>query len=138
MRVQGIMTVKVATIGMDDTIKTISEIFSKVHFHHLLVLEEEKLCGIISDRDLLRTTSPFLNTPNEQTRDIAILKKKAHQIMSRDVIAISKETEVAEAVDLMLEKNISCLPVVSSEGTVEGILTWKDILREMAKQLKEC
>ena len=137
MKIESLMTKKVSTIGMDDTVKTISEFFSKVNFHHLLVIEEDMLCGVISDRDLLKTTSPFLNTPNEQTRDLAILKKKAHQIMTRAVITISKDADVEQAVNLMLKKNISCLPVVSQSGSIEGIITWKDIIREYVKQMKE-
>ena len=137
MNIESLMTKKVATIGMDDTVKTVSEIFSKVNFHHLLVIEDDSLCGVISDRDLLKTTSPFLNTPNEQTRDLAILKKRAHQIMTRKVITITKDADVEQAVNLMLEKNISCLPVVSPSGAIEGIITWKDIIRTYVKEIKE-
>jgi CBS domain-containing protein len=31
----------------------------------------------------------------------------------------------------MLEKNISCLPVTTNEGILEGILSWKDILKAL-------
>jgi acetoin utilization protein AcuB len=129
------MTKQVVTVDMDDSLKTINEIFDNVRFHHLLVVEDNELCGIISDRDILRASSPFLDTLSEQNRDIAILRKRAHQIMSRNPITITKEASTEDAVRLMLQKNISCLPVISSYGQIEGIVTWKDLLTAYSEQV---
>jgi acetoin utilization protein AcuB len=52
MNVNEIMTAKVITIGMDDTLGQIQELFKKHKFHHVLVLEDEELIGVISDRDV--------------------------------------------------------------------------------------
>ena len=123
------MTRKVVTVEMDDTLLTIGMIFKNVKFHHILVVENKKLVGVISDRDFLREVSPFLGKVIETTRDLDTLKKKAHQIMSRNPITVSPETDIETAAGLMLEKNISCLPVISSLGGIEGIVTWKDILK---------
>ena len=123
------MTRRVVTVDMDDTLAILLEIFHHVRFHHLLVVEDNKLRGIISDRDLLKASSPFVNTPAEQKRDLMILKKRAHQIMTRKPITITKEASCEDAARLMLRENISCLPVVSSAGRIEGIVTWRDLLR---------
>lgn len=129
MNLDTIMTRRVVTVGMDDTLADLWDIFHNVKFHHLLVVEEGELRGVISDRDLLKSTSPFLNTLAEQKRDLALLRKKAHQIMSRRPITITQEASWEDAVHLMLQANISCLPVVSPDGTIEGIITWRDLLR---------
>ncbi len=65
---------KVVTVEMDDTLEVIQEIFQKLTFHHLLVVSGKKLIGVISDRDFLRATSPFLDTMSESTRDLATLQ----------------------------------------------------------------
>jgi acetoin utilization protein AcuB len=122
------MTEEVVTVNMDDFLKTICGIFDNKRFHHLLVVEDDELCGVISDRDVLKASSPFLNTLSEQNRDAAVLRKRAHQIMSRKPITITKEASSEDAVQLMLRENISCLPVVSSDGQIEGIITRKDLL----------
>jgi acetoin utilization protein AcuB len=44
-------------------------------------------------------------------------------------ITVDAQTSIEKASNLLLENNISCLPVISSQGVVEGILTWKDILK---------
>ena len=132
MKISEIMTKEVVTVDMDTTLKAVYEIFDKKSFHHLLVIEDGRLWGVISDRDVLKAISPFLNTLAEQDRDLFTLRKKAHQIMTRKPITISKETDAEDAVRLLLRENISCLPVVSSEGKIEGIVTWKDLLKAYA------
>jgi acetoin utilization protein AcuB len=129
MEVGSIMTKKVVTVELDDDLQTIIHIFQNVRFHHLLVVEDGKLVGVISDRDVLKVSSPFLNTVCETLRDSAVLKKKAHQIMTRKPVTISSGSSLEEAVRLLLRKNVSCLPVLSSSGTVEGIVTWKDLIK---------
>lgn len=133
MKIDEIMTKEVVTVDMDTTLKTIYEIFEKKKFHHLLVIEDDKLWGVISDRDVLKAVSPFLNTLAEQDRDLSTLKRRAHQIMTRKPITIKKETSSEDAVSLLLRENISCLPVVSSDDKIEGIVTWKDLLRAYCK-----
>ncbi len=129
MKISSIMTRRVVTVETDDSLQIISEIFENVKFHHILVVENQKLVGVISDRDFIKALSPFLDTPSEVKRDITTLDKKAHQIMNRTPITVDAETSIDEASNLLLENNISCLPVISPQGSVEGIVTWKDILK---------
>jgi len=123
------MTRKVVTVEMDDTLLTIRMIFQHVKFHHLVVVDNRKPVGVISDRDFLKAASPFLGKIVETTRDLDTLRKRAHQIMARNPVTVYPETSIEAAADLLLEKNISCLPVISSQGDVVGIVTWKDILQ---------
>jgi acetoin utilization protein AcuB len=128
------MTKEVVTVDMDTSLKAICGIFNDKKFHHLLVVEDNELCGVISDRDILKASSPFLNTLAEQNRDIVILRKRAHQIMSRKLITITEEASSEDAARLILRENVSCLPVVSSDGKIEGIVTWKDVLNAYSQQ----
>jgi acetoin utilization protein AcuB len=134
MTVTDIMTTEVITIGLDDTLGEMQKIFEKKRFHHLLVLEEEELLGIISDRDVFREISPYINTLAENARALETLKKKAHQIMSRNPITVGIDVQIEDAVHILLENNISCLPVISTAKDIEGILTWKDILKHYVKR----
>jgi acetoin utilization protein AcuB len=54
MDIESIMSREVVTLSMDDSLRTIREIFVNTGFHHLLVVEKDRLCGVISDRDLWR------------------------------------------------------------------------------------
>lgn len=120
MNVASIMTRNVVTVGMDYTIQIIRDILKNFEFHHILVLEDQKLVGVISDRDLIDS-------------DTIPIDKTAHEIMSRNLITVDVETIIEKASDLLLENNISCLPVISPQGSVEGIVSWKDILKFYSK-----
>ena len=61
------------------------------------------------------------------------LEVKAHIIMSHDPITLFKDDSIEKAARLMMDYNISCLPVISKEGGIEGIVTWKDILSYILK-----
>jgi acetoin utilization protein AcuB len=123
MNVASIMTRNVVTVEMDYSIQIIRDIFKNFEFHHILVLENQKLAGVISDRDLI----------DREERDTITLDKKAHEIMSRKLITVDAQTSIEKASDLLLENNISCLPVISHQGDVEGIVSWKDILNFYSK-----
>ena len=133
MNIASIMTRKVVTVGVDDPIQTICEVFNNFEFHHIPVVEDWKLVGVISDLDLLKAVNPSLDTSSEKKNGAITLDKKAHEIMSRNLITVDVETSVEKASDLLLENYISCLPVLSSQGIVEGIVTWKDILKFYSK-----
>ena len=135
MKLEQIMTTKVVTVGMDDTLETIQILFERFRFHHLLVLDADgTLVGVVSDRDLLKALSPFISTLIERPEDLRTLKKRTHQIMSHRPIAASKDYTIKEAALVMLNQKISCLPIVRSNRTVEGIVTWKDILKWLVEQ----
>jgi len=129
MNVESIMTTRVATVSMDDTLEVVKEIFDKARFKHLLVVDDDNtLVGVISDRDLLLSISPYLGSLGENTRDRNTLNKKSHQVMSRDPVTIRKDASIADAVQSILAIAGSCLPVVDSNNQIEGIISWKDIL----------
>ena|SRR5580692_8619726 len=132
MKLGEIMTRRVVTVEFDDSLATVKEVFDSLRFHHVLVIGSDKqLCGVISDRDLLRALSPYVGTPTETTRDAATLKKRAHQIMTRSPITLRPDASVTDAIQLMLDHRVSCIPVVDAEFRAVGIVSWRDILRSL-------
>lgn len=129
MTVESIMKRKVVTVEMDDSLETIQDIFRHVRFHHLLVVSGEQLVGVVSDRDLFKAVSPFVGTLSETERDRSTLNKRVHQIMTRKLITVSRDTSARQAARIFIERNVSCLPVVAEDRKILGILTWKDILK---------
>jgi|JI10StandDraft_1071094.scaffolds.fasta_scaffold347551_2 acetoin utilization protein AcuB len=129
MLVCDIMTKHVVCVRMDDTLEAVREILSTRRIHHVVVLDEQQVVGIISDRDVLRNVSPFMGTNAERTLDTATLRKRVHQFMTRHPLTIGPATQVVDAAKVLLEKGISCLPVVDEEGHVAGIVSTRDLLR---------
>ena len=130
--VSQVMSRKIVSVGMDDTLQSVRALLSDHHVHHILVTEGRKPLGIISDRDLLIAISPYLDTLAERPRDLATLNRRAHQIMTRRPVVIGPEDTVTQAASLMLEARVSALPVVDQNGDIVGIVTWRDVLRTVA------
>ena len=126
------MSTPIVTVTMDDNLRAIKRLFERQHFHHLIVLDHHHLMGVISDRDLLAATSPNVGTPNETTHDTATMNKRAHQIMSRHPITVELHHNVYDAIEMLTEHDISCVPVVDEKGFPVGIITWRDVLKELA------
>tara|TARA_R110000868_G_scaffold364037_1_gene626612 strand:+ start:154069 stop:154482 length:414 start_codon:yes stop_codon:yes gene_type:complete len=129
MNVDKIMSKSIVTVGMDDSLAQIKELFDSNNFHHLLVVDAMKLFGVISDRDLLKVMSPNVGTPAETARDAATLNKKAHQILTRKPITLLPTSDFYEAVEIFKQHKISCIPVVNNEGKPVGIISWRDIIK---------
>ena len=109
----------------------VQELFREFRFHHLLVLEQRRLVGVISDRDLFKALSPAIGTLMETDRDRATLNKRAHQIMSRNPVSATVDVPIETAARLLIDKKVSCLPIVTDNQTLAGILSWKDILNSL-------
>ncbi len=62
MNVEEVMSKRLITVEMDDKLTVVKVIFDNVNIHHLLVVESDKLFGVISDRDMLRALSPNIGT----------------------------------------------------------------------------
>lgn len=136
MSLAHIMNTRVVCVGMDDTLAQIKEIFDNVRFHHLLVVEDEQLIGIVSDRDLLKTLSPDLGTVAETPKDRATLRKRVHQIMTRNPITLYPEDSVYDAVALFNRHMISCLPIVDQRGKPVGMVSWRDVFKVLEKKMR--
>jgi acetoin utilization protein AcuB len=132
MKVESIMTKRVVTVGFDDTLETVQQIFQQAGFHHLLVVEDGQLQGVVSDRDLLRALSPFIDSVVETQRDVGTLSKRVHQIMSRKPVTLRADADVNEAIRLFLAHPISCIPIVDNAFSAVGIVSWRDILKACA------
>ena len=126
--VADIMVTRVVTIEMDDRLALAKEIFDQASFHHLPVVDEGILYGMLSERDLLRAISPHLGAIGETNRDQETLHKRVHQVMTRDPVTISPHKRIDEASELILKHGIGSLPVLE-DGKLVGIVTWKDLLR---------
>ncbi|WP_460231648.1 CBS domain-containing protein [Aurantivibrio plasticivorans] len=131
--VSNLMSVHVHGVAPDEPLELIHEILTDVHYHHLLVEENERLIGIISDRDVLSSLCPHIGTDHESEADHSLLALSAQDIMTKDPITISPHQSLSDAAGILLKHEISILPVVDASNVVVGILSWKDILRAEIK-----
>jgi acetoin utilization protein AcuB len=130
------MSKRVVSVYMDDSLQSLRELFTATGFHHLVVVHDNKLRGIISDRDLLKAVSPFVDTISERMADRATLDKRAHQIMTREVITLSPESSIFTAIELFNSNKISCIPIVDEKSQPVGMVSWRDVMRFMQQRVE--
>ncbi len=124
-----IMSRPLVTVTMDSKLSDVQEVFERERFHHVVVVDDGKVVGVISDRDLLKRLSPFVGSKlNERKQDENTLNLKAHQVMTRNPVTVSPDDSVQVAVELILKHSFRSLPVVENRKPV-GMISWKDILR---------
>ncbi|GGO72596.1 CBS domain-containing protein [Bowmanella pacifica] len=128
------MSAPVVTVKMDDNLYRVHEIFQKHKFHHVLVVDGKTLLGVISDRDLLKAVSARIGSSSADARDLASFQKKVYQIMSRNLITINQDDTVLQAVRLFNRHPISCLPVVDENAQWVGIVSWRDIFKQIEQR----
>ncbi|MEF8816855.1 MAG: CBS domain-containing protein [Salinibacter sp.] len=121
------MSCDVVTVTPDAALVDIRKRLQEGGFNHMLVIEDGTLCGVISDRDVLKAISPFLDTYSEKHRDVKTLSQPASEIMQDDPITVTPDTAIEEASRMLLDHRVSSLPVVEGSDLV-GIVTGKDML----------
>ncbi len=125
-----VMTEGVVTVQMDEPLHAARALFARYRFHHLPVLTHARLVGVVSDRDVMRALSPFVERLAERRQDLETLEVRVHAIMSRRLVVADPSMSIAEAAALLLEKRISCLPVLD-DGKLVGIVSSHDLLRQL-------
>ena len=137
MKLETIMTKVVISVEMDDTLELVKEIFDNAKIHHVLVVEDQRLVGVLSDRDLYRSISPNIGTSRYTYRDMETLNKRVHTVMTRNPITLSRFADIMEAIEVFNTHRFSCIPITDENNSVEGIITWRDIMKRLPYLLSQ-
>jgi CBS domain-containing protein len=95
---------------------------------HLPVLDEGRVVGVVSQRDLFRSALAVALGYGERAQKTLLKTLPVKEVMSEPAITIAPDATIQEATRLMLEHKIGCLPVVEGH-TLVGIVTETDLLR---------
>ncbi|HEX2928464.1 MAG TPA: CBS domain-containing protein [Candidatus Binatia bacterium] len=118
--VKEIMMSSPVTVRPGDTLQLASDMISLGCIRHLPVVENGRLLGILSARDVMAV--------GLKNRSALLKSMPIKGVMKRRVITVAPDTPIVEAARLMADKKIGCLPVLS-DGTLVGLVTTTNILR---------
>ena len=130
-RVRDIMQEKIVTISAGERLSTVEDIMTLGRVRHMPVVHGGKLVGVVSERDLLRTSLSTLHTARAEERRAFLHVVEIARVMSTPPIVIGPDASIQDAARIMAEKKIGCLPVVDGDDLL-GMLTETDILRHFA------
>jgi CBS domain-containing protein len=122
--VREIMTSQVVAIGPQVNVREIARMMRDNNIGSVLVVEQNRLIGVISDRQLAISCLAEGKDPTACT---------AMEIMTRNPITVTPDTSEGDAIRLIGQHQIRRLPVVE-DNTVVGIVSVADL----AKDLENC
>ena len=124
LRVAELMTSETTSMSAEQTFGELVTMMANRSFHHVLVIDRDKnLCGVISDRDVLRVLA---RSPQWHAKQLS-------DIITQDPVTTTPDMLISAAVREMLAKRINCLPVIAADGKLCGILTSTDLLKALER-----
>ena len=123
------MTKHPVSVSSDATIGEVDRLMKKHKFHRMIIVDEGKLVGYLSDRDVMRVApSPATSLSKFEIREL-LDKLKVRDIMQKKVVTVGEDATIEEAALIMFNNKVGGLPVISEVGKVVGIITATDILK---------
>jgi CBS domain-containing protein len=125
MLVGEIMHSEVKTASTSDSFADVAKVMRSHGISSVVVLDGKKLEGIVTERDIVNLVAAG-GDPHATTVE--------HGMTRRDLITVDSKTELSEAAEQMVSRNIRHLPVVDG-GNVVGIVSIRDMTRWAAEEL---
>ena len=117
----------VATISPDATVTELLAVLAERNVGALVVVENERIVGIVSERDVVRRA---------HERGAAILSAKVAEIMTTEVATCDPAETVDHLTVLMTQRRIRHVPVIDN-GRLCGIVSIGDVVKNRMDELEE-
>jgi CBS domain-containing protein len=113
-------------IQRDETVYDAMKLMAEKDAGALLVMDEDKIAGIVSERDCVRKLD-IVDRSSRETRVVDIMTEK--------VMYVEGNQPLEEVMALMINKNIRHMPVMDGT-TLLGVISIRDVLKEVIAQQK--
>lgn len=130
MYVQDVMSRDLEVIDRNDDLHSVEERMAAKKLRHLPVVQDGEVVGIVTQRDLFKGAMSSAMGYGEKAQRAYLHSVRVKEIMVYPVVTVSSTAPLIEAIDLILQQGIGCLPVVDQAQLV-GIVTKTDLLRHL-------
>lgn len=135
--VASIMSSQVVSLDRYASFSELRKLLENNDIHHIPIVEDKKLIGILSSTDVLRNSFGTFKVGQDETLDKLLDRNLSlNSIMNRQVITVNPDTSINEAAEVLLYSNFNCLPVVDNGGMLVGIITTKDVVGYLLNKAK--
>ncbi len=131
MKIKHWMTKDPVTVTPDTLAVEAQKIMKDNKFRRLPVVEKGKLVGIVTFRNLIEAAPSPATTLSIHELNYLIMRIKVKDLMKKNVVTLSPEDTVIDAIALGTKKDIGGFPVVDEKGKVVGIVTESQIGRAL-------
>jgi CBS domain-containing protein len=127
--VSEVMREEFVSLKVTDRLDFADDVMKLGRIRHMPVLEDEKLVGIVSQRDLLAASLSRALEFEPEHRRTFLRSVEVSEVMTRNVVSVPPETPLGEVARLMIRHKVGCVPVVDAAGAPVGLVTETDLLR---------
>lgn len=135
LKVSEVMTRGAVSINENERFSLVEEKLRHHNIRHLPVVDNQnRLVGIITQRDLYRVQSPHVTELGNWVYDrISLDMHILKYVMTKEVCTLKPDNTVVDALVLMVHKKYGGIPIVDDFNNLVGIITQVDILRVIEK-----
>ncbi len=132
LRVKDLMSKTLEAVSPDAHLHDALMKMNGAGYRHLPVVADDRLVGIITDRDLrLAVNSPVVEEGVDLKRETVLDEVRVDQCMTPDPQCVSSDTPAREVADLLSLNKFGAMPVVD-EGKLVGMISYIDFLKHYA------
>ena len=126
--VNKVMKTNLVTATSDETVSAVSKRMKESHLGAILIVDNDKLTGIFTERDLLnRVISEDKDPQTTQVSEVATSKP----------IVVKEDAHIKECAQILRDKGFRHLPVVNDNGKHIGIVSSRDFFQYVAEELEK-
>ncbi len=130
VKVRQYMTAEPQTLEITRSLLDAALLLRRAHLRHIPILENGRLVGILTDRDVARIAPSRLTPLPEEEYNRVFEGTSVAKIMTKEPLSTTPDSPLGEAVALLHTKRLGCLPVLEG-GKLVGIITVTDMLRAL-------
>ena len=133
MRVSDLISGPPITISPETPVLEARRVMQTRAIRHLLVVEDGRLVGIVTDRDIRLNMPSPATTLSVWEVNYLLARLTVQEVMTKSVIVVEPDRPAEDAAILLLNEKIGALPVVDGERLI-GIVTETDFLRAFVEE----
>jgi len=118
VRVADYMTSDPVSVTEDTTMKEAAELLRQHHVRHLPVVQGRMLIGIVSDRDIRKASPSLLSGVDMSEYEDVLSNTPISRVMTREPFTVTPDTDLRDAVQIILDKRVGAVPVVNGKELV--------------------
>jgi acetoin utilization protein AcuB len=128
--VRDCMTAPANSLSKDACLLDAVLTFRRTGFRHLPIVDDGRIVGIISERDIQRVSPSLLSNVVQDEYNSVFEKTRLKDVMTRDPLTVTPDTPLRDAAIILNEQKVGCL-LVAVEGKLVGIITVIDMLHAL-------
>jgi len=128
MLVKDVMRTQLVTLNADSKLGFANDIMYLGRIRHLPVVKGDTIVGILTQRDLYRSSLTSILTNWKENKEF-LDSIKVSEVMTKNVITVAPEATIEEAAQIMIDKKVGGLPVVKEKNKLVGLITETDVLQ---------